>query len=45
MKQAFQTLIEFLIMSITVFGLLYIEVIAYGFILFKEYAIKVICGC
>lgn len=45
MKWAFQTFIEFLIISITVFGVIYIEVIAYGFILFKEYAIKVICGC
>lgn len=45
MKQVFQTFIEFLVMSITILGMIYIEVIAYALIVFKEYAVGFICGC
>lgn len=45
MKEYWQTLIEFIVMSITVFGLLYIEVIVYLLITLKDCAVNVICGC
>lgn len=45
MKEYWQTLIEFIVMSITVFGLLYIEVIVYLLITLKDYTVNVICSC